>query len=145
MSNLDSLLKAPLLRVLLRLDVSGILKGVLNWSVKISNHFCGIWLVCLVWTPWGSPLLLLGIWRSDRSFRGVSFGLLIVPKLSISWDFPKFLEGLIWNCKWCPYKSCPCLVFYRLVTKKLSWALFLDIWHDYFWSRLYSFSVKRRE
>ena len=66
---------APFLRFLWFLNVSdGFLEWVLKLSEILSNSSHTSWLVCTVWFPWVSPLLLPVFLLSERLSGGVLFG-----------------------------------------------------------------------
>ena len=64
-------------------------EGILKLSGKNINHSRASWLVYPIQYPWGSLLLLTGLWPSHFSYGGVS----VVSYLSLSswfiWEFSK--------------------------------------------------------
>ena len=59
---------------------------------------------------WSSLLLSLGCCPSDR-FSLAVFLRALVPWSTWVTGSPGFLEGLIWDCRWFPRNSSPCILF----------------------------------
>ena len=138
--DMDSILSVPLLRVLSRLNVSNFIEEgyevVGNFSLTI--NFCTS---CSGFTSarfsWRSMILFPGCWYPPTNISAVSLGSWLCQKVSYFIGDPKFLEGMLRACDWCPGKSSTRLLVSLFSDKEgifvsSPWYLTVLLWRTFF-------------